>query len=53
MNLLINFVLGILAFLIARYALGLVGLDEAIGWLVAVVVGIAVFFSNPAARLDR
>lgn len=53
MNLLINILLGVLAFIVARYVLAMIGLDEAVGWIISVIVGIVVFVSNPAAQLNR
>ena len=53
MNLLLNIVLGVLAFAVARYAFALLNFDGAIGWLLAVVVGVVVFFQNYAAKFNR
>lgn len=53
MNLLINLVVAFLAFLLARYVLALVGADEVVGFLISLVVGLVVFFQDPAGRLNR
>lgn len=51
MKLLLNIVLAALAFLVVRYLLARLGLDETIGWLVAVVVAVVVFLQDYASNL--
>lgn len=53
MNLLLNLVLGVIAFLIVRTVLALVGLDGAVGWLLAVLAGVVVFLQDYASRFNR
>lgn len=53
MNLLLNLVLAVLAFLVARMLLALVGLDGAVGWLLAVLVAVVVFLQDYASRFNR
>lgn len=47
----VNIVLGVLAFLVIRWVLGFVGTPETINVLVAAVVGFIVVATNTAARL--
>lgn len=51
LQIVINFVLAVLAFMLVRYLLAYIGFDGAIGWIISVLAGIGVFFANFARRM--
>lgn len=52
MNLLIDIILGFLAYLLANYVLHLLGMNDPLAVVLAIVVGIVVFLQHPSARLN-
>ena len=53
MTLLLNMLLGVIAFFVARYLFALVGMDGAVGWVLSLLVGLVVFFQDYASRLNH
>lgn len=51
MELIADILLGILGFFLARWALGQVGLDEAVGLIISLFVGILVFSQRWGAEI--
>lgn len=51
MNVIVNLIIAVLVFLLSKWLLSLVGLQEPILTLVALVVACFAFFSDPFQRL--